>query len=101
MPLASRLVLCFLVMALCFTLSGCGVQSGHKTVQDCDAIRTMSGIKQRMDTLDRKMTDVRPQTITVESIKGLVPAYRGAASTYDVLLLKASAQLAHARSEGR
>jgi hypothetical protein len=101
MPLVPRFVLCSLVMALCFTLSGCGVQSGEKTVKDCDALRTMGGIKQRMDALDRKITDLRPQTITAESIKSLVPVYRRAVSTYDALFLKASAQLALARSEGR
>lgn len=93
---------CLLAMTLGFAVCGCGVQSSHKKMRaDCDAIKAMADIKLRMDRLDRKIQDLRPSTVTLESVRRLAPVYRNAASTYDELSTKATTRLARARSTGR
>ena len=80
-------------------LAGCnGVQAGHK-VDDCDAINKLRDIKLSMDTVDRKILNLRPDPVTVESIKGLVGDYRQAESTYQGLLAEATTELDRSRSK--
>ena len=80
-------------------LAGCGVQAGNEVdASDCTAIKAFVLIKQEADALDREMRDLRPATITIESVKSLAPRYRDAADEYDALLGRASGELERSRS---
>lgn len=93
---ALQLVSCILFLVV---LVGCGVQAGSKVDEaDCAAIEAFLLIKQDADALDREMLNLRPATITIESVKALVPRYRAAADEYDALLRRASGELERFRS---
>jgi hypothetical protein len=85
-----------------WALTGCsGVQAGDDPEGSaCEDAQAFVAIKGDTDTLDRRMINLRPTAVTLDSVKALAPRYREASDEYDELLGRAREEFHRARAEG-
>ncbi|MGH7540810.1 MAG: hypothetical protein ACRELC_07415 [Gemmatimonadota bacterium] len=64
------------LLVACAFAAGCGVQAGDDAdAAACAEVEAFLAIKDDTTAIDREMLDLRPTTVTIESVKALVPRY--------------------------
>lgn len=99
-PVNSRTTVAGVLLTACALAAGCGVQAEDDVdAAACAEVKAFVEIKDETAAIDQAMLDLRPTSVTPESVRALVPRYEEARDDYDALLMRASGQLDRSRTE--